>query len=35
MTLLDIRMPGMDGLAAAESIRARHTAGRVMIIKTG
>ncbi|MEV0902837.1 response regulator transcription factor [Actinoplanes sp. NPDC049802] len=34
VALLDIRMPGMDGLTAAESLRAAHPALRVMIITT-
>jgi DNA-binding NarL/FixJ family response regulator len=34
VALLDIRMPGMDGLTAAESLRASHPAVRVMIITT-
>ncbi|MFI5844818.1 response regulator [Catenuloplanes sp. NPDC051500] len=34
VALLDIRMPGMDGLTAAESLRASHPALRVMIITT-
>ncbi|WP_430785088.1 response regulator [Actinoplanes sp. G11-F43] len=34
VALLDIRMPGMDGLTAAESLRAGHPALRVMIITT-
>ncbi|MBO3742719.1 response regulator [Actinoplanes flavus] len=34
VALLDIRMPGMDGLTTAESIRARHPAVRIMIITT-
>jgi DNA-binding NarL/FixJ family response regulator len=34
VALLDIRMPGMDGLTAAEALRASHPAVRVMIITT-
>ncbi|WP_433383143.1 response regulator [Actinoplanes sp. CA-142083] len=34
VALLDIRMPGMDGLTAAESLRAGHPALRVILITT-
>jgi DNA-binding NarL/FixJ family response regulator len=34
VALLDIRMPGMDGLTAAESLRSSHPGIRVMIITT-